>query len=107
MSRAVFCLSDWQLLSIGTKMKVKPRVKGQDVNKDRQFMVLADLGGHAQHTPPYGTQFFCFCIHFHQKMPTSEVHAPPHQWMHTPLWEILDPPLHGVNFGVIGNFPLA
>ena len=26
--------------------------------------------------PPYGTQFFCFCIHFHQKVPTSEVQAP-------------------------------
>ena len=27
--------------------------------------------------PPHGTQFFCFRIHFHQKVPTSEVHAPP------------------------------
>ena len=28
------------------------------------------------HATPYGTQFFCFCIHFHRKAPTSEVHAP-------------------------------
>ena len=27
--------------------------------------------------PPYRTQFFHFHIHFHQKVPTSEVHAPP------------------------------
>ena len=27
--------------------------------------------------PPYGTQFFCFHKHFHRKVPTSEVHAPP------------------------------
>ena len=41
---------------------------------------------------PHGTQFFHFCIHFHQKVPTSEVHAPPNGCM-PPLWEILDPPL--------------
>ena len=29
------------------------------------------------HATPYGTQFFRFRIHFHQKAPTSEVHAPP------------------------------
>ena len=35
------------------------------------------------HTPPYGTQFFHFHLHFHQKAPTSEVHA--HQKrVHTP-----------------------
>ena len=28
-------------------------------------------------TPPYGTQFFRFYIHFHQKVAASEVHAPP------------------------------
>ena len=39
---------------------------------------LADLvGGCAGHTPPYGTKFFHFCIHFCQKAPMSEVHAPP------------------------------
>ena len=37
---------------------------------------LADLGGACQVHAPYGTQFFHFCIHFHQKVPTSEVHAP-------------------------------
>ena len=37
---------------------------------------LVDLGGFARCTPPYRTQFFCFCIHFHWKAPTSEVHAP-------------------------------
>ena len=39
---------------------------------------LADLGGGgvpgSRH--PYGTQFFCFRIHFHQKAPASEVHTP-------------------------------
>ena len=53
---------------------------------------LADLGGRAWHMPPYGTQFFRFCIHFHQKVPTSEVHAPPNGCT-PPLQEILDPPL--------------
>ena len=38
---------------------------------------LADLGGRARHTPPYGTQFFRFGIHFHRKVPTLEVHVPP------------------------------
>ena len=33
---------------------------------------------------PYGTQFFHFCIYFHQKVPTSEVHAPPNGC--TPLY---------------------
>ena len=28
-------------------------------------------------TPPYGTQFFHFHIHFLQKVPASEVNAPP------------------------------
>ena len=37
---------------------------------------LADLGGACPAHAPYGTQFFCFCIHFHQKVPTLEVHAP-------------------------------
>ena len=31
------------------------------------------LGAH----PHYGTQFFHFHIHFHQKVPVPEVHAPP------------------------------
>ena len=38
---------------------------------------LADLGGVPGARLPYGTQFFRFRIHFHQKVPTSEVHAPP------------------------------
>ena len=38
---------------------------------------MADLGGACQaHATLYGTQFFHFCIHFHQKAPASEVHAP-------------------------------
>ena len=41
------------------------------------YHTLADLGGHARCTPPYGTKFFRFHIHFCQKAPTSEVHAPP------------------------------
>ena len=43
-------------------------------------MALADLGwgGACQvHATPYGTQFFHFHIHFHQKVPASEVHASP------------------------------
>ena len=43
------------------------------------------------HATPYGTQFFHFHIHFHRKVPMSGVQAP--QWVHAPLWEILDPPL--------------
>ena len=83
---------------------------------------LADLGGMPGTCRPYGTQFFCFCIHFWWKVPTLEVHAPlmgpqpPHGtqffifayifgekhlcWRSTPpligprpLREILDPPL--------------
>ena len=44
---------------------------------------LADLGGGAcrAHASPYGTQFFHFHIHFHQKVPVSEVHAPPNGCM--------------------------
>ena len=39
---------------------------------------LADLWGACRvHATPYGTQFFRFHIHFHQKPPASEVHAPP------------------------------
>ena len=46
-------------------------------------MSLVDLGGACQvHATPYGTQFFHFSIHFHQKAPTSEGHAP--QWVHAP-----------------------
>ena len=41
-----------------------------------RLFTLADLGGRARRTPPYGTQFFRFRIHFHRKVPTSEVHAP-------------------------------
>ena len=29
------------------------------------------------HATPYGTQFFHFRIHFHRKVPASEVHTPP------------------------------
>ena len=42
-----------------------------------KYKPLADLGGRAGRTPPYGTKFFHFHIHFHQKVPTSEVHTPP------------------------------
>ena len=34
-------------------------------------------GGHAGCTPPHGTQFFHFYIHFCQKVPMLEVHVPP------------------------------
>ena len=56
---------------------------------------LVDLGVCQAHTTPYGTQFFHFHIHFHQKVPTLEV--PPNRCM-TPLQEILDLPLEGVVF---------
>ena len=49
-------------------------------------------GGMPGTRPPYGTQFFRFCIHFHQKVPMSEVHSP--LTGARPPWEILDPPLH-------------
>ena len=47
-------------------------------------------------TPPYGTQFFRFRIHFHRKMPTAKVSTPGRRppsnrksWIrHCVLWEI-------------------
>ena len=46
--------------------------------KGISIFTLADLGGACLvHTTPYGTLFFCFHIHFHQKAPASGVHAPP------------------------------
>ena len=45
------------------------------------------------HAHPYGTQFFRFRIHFHRKVPMSEVHTPPNRCT-PPLREILDPPLN-------------
>ena len=57
-------------------------------------------GGRARRTPPppHGTQFFHFHIHFHRRVPMSEVHAPPPLMgarppPPPPLREILDPPL--------------
>ena len=42
-----------------------------------QMISLADLGGACRvHATPYGTQFFCFRIHFHQKVPMLEDHTP-------------------------------
>ena len=55
-----------------------------------------DLRGACRaHATPYGTQFFCFHIHFHQKVPALGVHAP--QRVHAPLREILDSPLSAHN----------
>ena len=43
---------------------------------------LADLRGACRaHATPYRTQLFRFRIHFHQKVPVSEVHAPPNGCM--------------------------
>ena len=39
--------------------------------------VIGGSRGRAGRTPPYRTQFFRFHIHFCQKVPVSEVHAPP------------------------------
>ena len=52
-------------------------------NSSSHFMKLLYLridrsrGVCPAHAPPHGTQFFCFRIHFHRKVPTLEVHAPP------------------------------
>ena len=42
-----------------------------------RVIIGGSRGGVPGARPPYGTQFFRFRIHFHQKVPTSEVHAPP------------------------------
>ena len=47
------------------------------LGKTMKEITLADLGGVPSARPPYGTQFFRFRIHFHRKVPTSEVRAPP------------------------------
>ena len=57
-----------------TFLKFKPREKVQQLWSN----ALADLGGvPGARPPPHGTQFFHFRIHFCQKVPVSEVHAPP------------------------------
>ena len=64
--------------------------------------VRQDIAGSRGACPahaPYGSQFFHFRIHFHQKVPMSEVHVPPNG-VHAPLWEILDLPLQ--EFEVVG-----
>ena len=66
-----------QLITCG--IALDPLAKGFEVKLKFQInpQALADIGGTCQaHATPYGTQFFCFCIHFHQKVPASEVHAP-------------------------------
>ena len=50
-------------------------------------LTLADLGGHAWHTPPYGSRFFHFDIQNFHNIAASGVHAPPMRSM-PPLWEI-------------------
>ena len=58
------------------------------------YLSISSIGGsrgRARRTPPYGTKFFHFHIHFQQKVPMSEVHAP--RRVHSLLREILDPPL--------------
>ena len=50
------------------------------INGEMSMFVYLSIGGsrgRAGHTPPYGTQFFHFHIHFCQKVPTLEVHTPP------------------------------
>ena len=62
-------------------------------------MMVRRIGGSTYKTLrctplPYGTQFFHYHIHFHQKGPMSAVHALPHKTGPcSPLREILDPPL--------------
>ena len=45
----------------------------------RQFIISigGSRGACRVHATPYGTQFFRFRIHFHRKVPASEVYAPP------------------------------
>ena len=72
----------------------------QGVNWGERLLCLKHWwiwGGVSGACPPYGTQFFRFHIHFHQKVPTLEVHAPPNGCT-PPLREILDPPLYMDNF---------
>ena len=42
------------------------------------WVLIGGSRGRAGRMPPYGTQFFHFCTHFCQKVPVSEVHAPPY-----------------------------
>ena len=68
--------------------------------RPKVFHCWITIGGSRGPCPahaPHGTQFFRFRIHFHQKVPTSEVHTPPNGCT-PPLWEILDPPLITFHF---------
>ena len=60
-----------------------------DCNIYKQWRIYTQkFLAHASPLPPYGTKFFHFHVHFHQKAPASEVHIPlsgP-----TPPREILD-----------------
>ena len=57
------------------------------------YLIGGSRGACPAHAP-HGTQFFRFRIHFHRKVPTSEVHAPPLMGARPALREILDPPLY-------------
>ena len=62
------------------------------------LQTVVDPGGAASMHPPNRTQFFCFCICFHQKVCMLEIGAPPwvstpSQWVGTSQKEILDPQL--------------
>ena len=63
--RKLVCLSTARRCKDGTSECGQKKVQYFDNS-------LADLGGGC--AP--GTQFFHFRIHFHRKVPTSEVHAP-------------------------------
>ena len=53
-------------------------------NHPKGTKALADLHTKFSGTcPSYRTQFFWFCIHFHQKVPMSKVHVP-QKWVHAP-----------------------
>ena len=63
----------------------------------KSYCIGGSGGGLPAHAPLYRTQFFCFHIHFHRKVPTLEAKTPP-KWVHAPppLRKILDPALYWI-----------
>ena len=63
------------------------------------YNALADLGGVLGACPPMGPNYFIFAFIFAKKHPCQS--STPPQWVHTPLWETLDPPLQCVGNGIV------
>ena len=72
----------WFVIIMYVKISSKLRASDSEQRLRGVTLVFHVIGGSrgacAGHAP-YGTQFFHFHIHFHQKVPTSEVHAPPNR----------------------------